>query len=192
MSNGLMAAIAALILGLTPNGSIASPHAAPPPVRVEVVRPSAEGQILLREAIFGFCMRTVNGQGLIADHMDTAGPDWRDVGQVTTTGGLQLFAGRAHKRTGLIVDIAPEHASCFVQGQSEIGGGLAQRLRDEIAALGAVVLDDQNTPQVRSVLYGFINPDGNEVPLIMLHEYGPPMSGLVSAVITSGQKGPAS
>lgn len=151
--------------------------------KVSEVVASAESERVLREVILGVCMKRVRGTAPVTSTLD---PDdetaWSMIRPVETTGGLTLFAPRAHKATQVLLDFAPEDVSCWVQGATRKGGGFAERLRYEIQAAGGLVVSDSRQA-TRSTLFMINGGPPHGSTLIMLHEYGGADEGLITAVV---------
>lgn len=82
--------------------------------RTTRIEPRKSGHAFV-EAVLGWCARKVGGRAFAETEMDPYGPGWSSISGADTTGGLQLFRPRMQDGTGVVVDLAPESATCFVQ-----------------------------------------------------------------------------
>ncbi|MFN3537309.1 MAG: hypothetical protein ACK4Y4_07695 [Brevundimonas sp.] len=141
---------------------------------------------VFRQAVLGFCAERVQGQPIIPHSIDPDGEAWVDLrGDAIVTGGQQVFSGRVHTATGVIVDVAPSGNTCFVQVNLATPVlNVVDSLRAEILGRsGAALLDERTMPEGHHTLYGLIDEQSELVPIFAVNDTG--SEGSVATVIVA-------
>jgi len=146
--------------------------------------------IVFREAVLGFCAEKVHGRALVPYRIDPMGSGWVDLQNPQTTGSQTIFAGRVNTATGIIIDVSPSGASCFVQiNLAAPVITLATDLRDEISRQpNSVLLDEVTTVEGHGTVFGFIDPGSDEVPIFSINDSGED-GAVMTAIVAKGSKG---
>lgn len=146
---------------------------------------------MFREAVLGYCAERVHGTALIPHQIDPASDEWVDLrSDVVVTGGQRIFSGRLNRSTGIIIDVSPNNASCFVQINLATSVlPVMDGLRSEVSALpNAVLLEEMNTPEGHGTIYGVIDPDRDSVPIFAINDGGHD-GPAGTAIVAMGSKG---
>ncbi|MBU1324109.1 MAG: hypothetical protein KJ676_02605 [Alphaproteobacteria bacterium] len=141
---------------------------------------------VFREAVLGFCAERIHGEALIPHSVDPTAEGWLDLRRdAVVTGGQRIFSGRVHAETGVIVDVAPNGRTCFVQiNLATPVLGVVDELRAEILQRpGATLLDERNMPEGHHTLYGLLDDQSDAVRLFAVNDSG--SDGPVATVIVA-------
>lgn len=144
------------------------------------------------QAVLGWCFKQIVGAPLIPSTLDPSGPDWADAQAVETTGSLRLFNARSLVGGKLLVDVAPNKTSCFVQTENVAARAWAEGVRADLKARpGGTLLDEKSSPEAHSTVYAILpQQDRGRVPIIVVHDYDGRMRNVVTAVVTMGDAQP--
>ena len=121
---------------------------------------------LFAQAVLGWCFEQVAGAPLIPSTLDPNGPGWSPMQAAETTGGLQILNGRSLIDGRMIIDMAPNNVSCFVQTENENARAWAEKVRADLKARpGSALLDEKTSGTAHSTIYALFSSDDGRVPV---------------------------